>query len=126
MSEDGLSNKALHRRAAVVAAGPLASLLLAGAVYGSSFAIFGEGTLRGIESENSTIVVASLLTEFSFFVALFSLIPIPPLDGGWLAFFGIEALTGKPIPERIQKKLCTLGMAMLVFVTIISAFAVAT
>jgi membrane-associated protease RseP (regulator of RpoE activity) len=121
-----LSNKSLNQRAAIYAAGPLLNLLFAGGIYGCSLAIFGEGALLATVSEKPAVVLMSLLSGFSVFVALFSLIPIPPLDGGWLALFGIEALTRKPISEHIQKKLCTGGMAIIVFATMISILAFAS
>jgi len=43
-----------------------------------------------------------------------NLLPIPCLDGGYLFFFLIEALCGRPIPERYQQILLRLGLLFLV------------
>jgi regulator of sigma E protease len=59
--------------------------------------------------------------NFAWFIALLSvnlgiinLFPIPVLDGGHLMFFGIEAVTGKGISDKIREKLIQVGAAMLV------------
>ncbi|WP_457552536.1 RIP metalloprotease RseP [Desulfobacula sp.] len=59
--------------------------------------------------------------NFAWFIALLSvnlgiinLFPIPVLDGGHLLFFGIEAVTGKAVSEKLREKLIQVGAAMLV------------
>jgi regulator of sigma E protease len=59
--------------------------------------------------------------NFAFFIALLSvnlgiinLFPIPVLDGGHLLFFGIEAVTGRSVSEKIREKLIQFGAAVLV------------
>ncbi|MCP4721434.1 MAG: RIP metalloprotease RseP [Desulfobacteraceae bacterium] len=61
------------------------------------------------------------LVNFVWFIALLSvnlgiinLFPIPVLDGGHLMFFGIEAVTGKSVSEKLREKLVQFGAAMLV------------
>ena len=61
------------------------------------------------------------LMNFAFFIALLSvnlgiinLFPIPVLDGGHLLFFGIEAITGKSVNDRMREKLIQFGAAVLV------------
>jgi membrane-associated protease RseP (regulator of RpoE activity) len=121
-AKHGVSDIALNQRAAIFAAGPVANLLLAGSIYGSLFVVFGEGALRGIGSANPAIVVGTLLSGFSIVVGLYNLIPIPPFDGGYLALIGIETLTRKPIPQRIEKMLCTAGLATIGATTIAFIF----
>ena len=59
--------------------------------------------------------------NFVWFIALLSvnlgiinLFPIPVLDGGHLMFFGIEAITGKKVSERLREKMVQFGAAILV------------
>ncbi|MCK5683553.1 RIP metalloprotease RseP [bacterium] len=59
--------------------------------------------------------------NFAWFIALLSvnlgiinLFPIPVLDGGHLLFFGIEAVTGKSVNEKLRDKLIQFGGAVLV------------
>ena len=61
------------------------------------------------------------IVNFVWFIALLSvnlgiinLFPIPVLDGGHLLFFGIEAITGKSVSEKLREKLIQFGAAMLV------------
>ncbi len=61
------------------------------------------------------------VVNFVWFIALLSvnlgiinLFPIPVLDGGHLLFFGIEAVTGKSVSEKLREKLIKFGAAMLV------------
>jgi regulator of sigma E protease len=61
------------------------------------------------------------VVNFAWFIALLSvnlgiinLFPIPVLDGGHLLFFGIEAVTGKSVSEKLREKLIQFGAAMLV------------
>ena len=61
------------------------------------------------------------IVNFVWFIALLSvnlgiinLFPIPVLDGGHLLFFGIEAVTGKSVSEKLREKLVQFGAAMLV------------
>ena len=59
--------------------------------------------------------------NFVWFIALLSvnlgiinLFPIPVLDGGHLVFFGIEAVTGKQVSDRLREKMTQFGAALLV------------
>ncbi|MCG8641058.1 MAG: RIP metalloprotease RseP [Desulfobacterales bacterium] len=61
------------------------------------------------------------IENFAWFIALLSvnlgiinLFPIPVLDGGHLLFFAIEAVTGKPVNDRLREKLMQVGAALLV------------
>jgi membrane-associated protease RseP (regulator of RpoE activity) len=38
---------------------------------------------------------------------------LPALDGGQLAFLAVEALRGKPLPERIQENVMQTGLVLL-------------
>ncbi len=61
------------------------------------------------------------IMNFAWFIALLSvnlgiinLFPIPVLDGGHLLFFGIEAVTGKSVSDKLREKLTQFGAAVLV------------
>jgi regulator of sigma E protease len=67
------------------------------------------------------------MVNFVWFIALLSvnlgiinLFPIPVLDGGHLLFFGIEAVTGRPVNDRWRERLIQFGaavrVALMVFV----------
>ncbi|MSO97815.1 MAG: RIP metalloprotease RseP [Rhodospirillaceae bacterium] len=54
-------------------------------------------------------------------LGLINLFPVPLLDGGHLLFYAIEAVCGRPLPERIQEWGLRIGLALvlllMVFVT---------
>ncbi len=46
-------------------------------------------------------------------LAFINILPLPALDGGQLAFLLIEALRGKPLPNRIQESVMQTGLMLL-------------
>ena len=62
-----------------------------------------------------------LLALLSIAIGVLNLLPIPMLDGGHLLYFGVEAITGKPLPERIQQWGRELG-AVAIFCLMLLAF----
>lgn len=66
------------------------------------------------------------ITAFTVFMALISinlglmnLLPIPPLDGGHLLFFSIEAVTGRPVPDVIKLQIMRMGIAFVLSLMIV-------
>jgi regulator of sigma E protease len=49
-----------------------------------------------------------------------NLLPIPVLDGGHLLFFALEAIFGRPMPERVQMAFQQLGMLLLFGVMVLA------
>ncbi|HEX2057193.1 MAG TPA: site-2 protease family protein [Actinomycetota bacterium] len=54
----------------------------------------------------------SLIAQFTIFVGLMNLLPLPPLDGGHLAVVGYEAVTGERVDVR---RLIPLAAAVIAF-----------
>ncbi|WOX06209.1 RIP metalloprotease RseP [Microbulbifer pacificus] len=54
----------------------------------------------------------SLLALLSISLGVLNLLPIPVLDGGHLLYYGIEAIKGSPVSERVQMIGLQVGMAM--------------
>lgn len=46
-------------------------------------------------------------------LAIINILPLPALDGGQLAFLLIEALRGKPLPNRLQENVMQTGLVLL-------------
>lgn len=59
----------------------------------------------------SLLMLAALL---SINLGLINLFPIPMLDGGHLVFYAIEALKGRPIPEKVQDAALRFGFYVLI------------
>ena len=63
------------------------------------------------------------------FVALLSvslgalnLLPIPVLDGGHLVFYAVEALMGRPLPERVQLVGYQMGLVMVLSIMVFALY----
>lgn len=58
------------------------------------------------------IPLINLAAILSISIGLINLFPIPMLDGGHLAFYAVEALRGRPLPERAQEIGFGIGFAI--------------
>ncbi len=54
----------------------------------------------------------SFLALLSISLGALNLLPIPVLDGGHLLFYAVEALTGRPVPEKVQALGYQMGMML--------------
>jgi regulator of sigma E protease len=63
-----------------------------------------------------------LLGVIAIFLAIFNTLPIPALDGGRFMFLAIEAVTRKPVPDKVAQVLIMSSFAVLIplilFVTV--------
>jgi regulator of sigma E protease len=59
--------------------------------------------------------LAALIAIISVNLGLVNLLPLPALDGGHILMFGIEAIRGRPLSERMQKVFHRTGLALLIF-----------
>src|SRR5690606_30467504 len=66
----------------------------------------GKAASRGFEW---LIQLAALL---SVGIGILNLLPIPPLDGGHLLFYGIEAVLRRPVSEQVAEAVYRAGMLM--------------
>lgn len=55
----------------------------------------------------------NFIAMISISLAVLNLLPIPMLDGGHLLYFAVEAVTGKPVSERVQILGQQLGLLLL-------------
>jgi regulator of sigma E protease len=55
-------------------------------------------------------------------IGLLNLFPIPLLDGGHLLFYGIEAVRGRPLSERVQEVGFRIGFAIIVMLMIFTVW----
>ena len=63
-----------------------------------------------------------LIAALSINLGFINLLPIPALDGGHLAFFGLEALMRRPLSRVVQEWVMRLGMAFLLSLIILVTF----
>lgn len=55
-------------------------------------------------------------------LGIINLLPLPVLDGGHLLFYAIEAVTGRPVPEKIQEIGFRIGAALLMMLMGLALF----
>jgi len=63
-------------------------------------------------------VVIFFAAHVSVALGFFNLLPIPTLDGGHLMFYGIEAVRGRPVSEKIQEWAFAIGLGALLLLTL--------
>lgn len=56
--------------------------------------------------------LVQLVALLSVGIGFLNLLPIPPLDGGHLVFYGIEAAIRRPVPERVMEGVYRVGLLM--------------
>jgi regulator of sigma E protease len=54
--------------------------------------------------------LVQLVALLSVGIGILNLLPIPPLDGGHLLFYGIEAVKGRPVSERAMEAVYRVGL----------------
>jgi membrane-associated protease RseP (regulator of RpoE activity) len=67
---------------------------------------------------NQWVAFLLLLIQFNVFVGLFNLLPIPPMDGGYLAFLAWEKVTGHPVDLRKVAPVAVVIVGLLVMLTV--------
>lgn len=58
------------------------------------------------------IALINLMALLSLNIGIFNLLPIPMLDGGHLVYYGIEAVRGRPLSQRVQEIGFRFGLAI--------------
>jgi len=77
--------------------------------------------MSGQVAESSLIDVFWFLAVLSINLGLINLFPVPMLDGGHLMFYGVEALRGRPLSDRVVEYGFRVGLGLVlslfIFVT---------
>lgn len=68
------------------------------------------------------IAFLKFLAFVSVSLGVMNLLPIPMLDGGHLFFYCIEAIRGKPVPEKAQAVLSRAGLFVLLCMMLLAVF----
>lgn len=74
--------------------------------------IGGEFLQQSIQTEHPFIILR-YIALISIALGITNLFPIPPLDGGRILFVFIELVRGKPINQRLEEAILTLGILLL-------------
>ncbi len=73
----------------------------------------GIAAVAGAEASRGIPRLLLFLTLLSANLAILNFLPIPALDGGHMMFLLAEAVTGKPVDERVQGTLTLIGVVCL-------------
>lgn len=68
----------------------------------------------GQAAQSGVVNAIMFVALLSVALGLFNLFPVPMLDGGHLLFYGVEALRGRPLSERMQEYGFRVGFALVV------------
>jgi regulator of sigma E protease len=74
--------------------------------------------ISGNMAQAGIIMIIQFAAILSINLGLINLFPIPLLDGGHLVFYGIEAIRGKPVGEKIMGYSLNIGLALILFLTV--------
>ena len=76
--------------------------------------------MSGQAAQLGFLWLVNLVALLSVGIGFLNLLPIPPLDGGHLLFYAIEAVTGRPVPERAMEAVYRIGLfAVLLFMAFV-------
>ncbi|MDA0339423.1 MAG: RIP metalloprotease RseP [Proteobacteria bacterium] len=64
----------------------------------------------------------NFMVLLSINLALINLLPVPMLDGGHLLFFFIEALRGKPVPEKVRDTGLRFGFGLVIALMVFASW----
>ncbi len=64
------------------------------------------------------VALINLMALLSLNIGIFNLLPIPMLDGGHLLYYGVEAVRGRPLSQRVQEIGFRFGLAIVFTLTI--------
>ncbi len=66
--------------------------------------------------------VLNLTAIISINLGILNLLPIPILDGGHIFFYGVEAITGRPLSRRLQEVSLKVGLLLLITLMLLAVY----
>lgn len=82
----------------------------------------GIAEMSGDAIKGGWLSLVMFIVQISVAVGFMNLLPIPVLDGGHLAFYAVEAVRGKPLPERAQNAFLMAGLSILLMLLAYTMF----
>ena len=87
------------------------------------FSIIGAGKIAGdLASRGSILDFLFLFVQINIFIAVFNMLPLPPLDGGHLLILGIEKIRGKPVSPRAVMPVAAVVLSVLLLLGVLLAY----
>mgnify|MGYP003289106510 CR=1 FL=1 len=82
----------------------------------------GIAEMSGDAVQGGFFSLLMFIVQISVAVGFMNLLPIPLLDGGHLAFYAVEAVIGRPLPERAQNAFLMAGLSVLLLLLAYTMF----
>jgi regulator of sigma E protease len=82
----------------------------------------GIAQMAGDTAQAGLLPFMYLMALLSISLAVLNLLPIPVLDGGQLTLLGIEAIRGKPLPEKVENYIYSGGGFLVLALMIFAVF----
>lgn len=79
-------------------------------------------SLVGQAASSGFLNILSLIALFSINVGFINILPFPAFDGGWVMFLVIEKIKGRPVKEKTQAILNTVGFYLLMLLMVYITF----
>jgi len=70
--------------------------------------------VAGFSAQVGLVSFLSFMAVVSVSLGVLNLLPVPMLDGGHLLYFGVEAVKGSPVSERVLEAGTRVGLLFLV------------
>jgi membrane-associated protease RseP (regulator of RpoE activity) len=87
------------------------------------FSIIGAGKIAGdLASQGSILDFLFLFVQINIFIAVFNMLPLPPLDGGHLLVLAIEKVRGKPLSPRAIMPVAAVVLSVLILLGVLLAY----
>ena len=74
--------------------------------------------ISGDMAQAGLVMLIQFAAVLSINLGLINLFPIPLLDGGHLVFYGVEAIRGRPVGDKVMGYSLNIGMALILCLTI--------
>lgn len=82
----------------------------------------GIAQMAGDTTKAGVIPFLYLMALLSISLGVLNLLPLPVLDGGQLVLLGVEAVRGKPLPEKVENYVFTIGAVLVGMLMIFAVF----
>ena len=82
----------------------------------------GIAQMAGNTAQAGFLPFMYLMALLSISLAVLNLLPIPVLDGGQLTLLAVEAIRGKPLPEKVENFIYTGGAVLVMMLMIFAVF----
>jgi membrane-associated protease RseP (regulator of RpoE activity) len=87
------------------------------------FSIIGAGKIAGdLASRGSILDFLFLFVQINIFIAVFNMLPLPPLDGGHLLVLLIEKIRGRPLSPRAIMPVAAVVLSILLLLGVLLAY----